>query len=186
MTLVEEPNSNPGQAVLTKPKLLLPWDEQGLLPFKQITMNAEQLVDSPFVSGYGSNVRCWDSKRRLSIARDLIECLKTLSLFGIHEAIVGGEFVERVAEPASAEGYFRLDGDAFKLPQLQEFLATVEPCRSWAWFPSGDASSEPLVRLYPVLCYRRKTVIEIPPVALDYFHKDSSGKHKGVIQLVTA
>jgi hypothetical protein len=182
MSLVSE--SGPQEEVHTEPKVLLPWNEDGLLPFRHITMTSQEVLDSPFVTGLGAKASGWDQRQRYDIAKELESCARTLSFVGITEIIVGGEFVEEIADPESIQGFFRFDGDKLPLSLLDDYLRSANSTKHWPWLTGNSRKRPALVNLFPVPCYRRETVIEVLPLPLEHFYKDSDGREKGVVRLI--
>lgn len=163
-------------------QLRLPWSEEGFLPFKEIAMTSTQLLKSPLVTGWGTGQDCWDRDKRSAMATELVQRLTALSKLSVREVVVSGEFVELLSDPESIEGYFRIDGDRFPLPLLNEFLAVFEPRLSWGSVPGHDTDA--LVRLYPVFCYVRDgNLLEVSTAPVEHFHTDALGREKGVVRL---
>jgi hypothetical protein len=183
MSLIENSQKYDSPDIIA-PKVLLPWSDDGLLPFVEIEMSPAQLLDCSLVTGTETSSDAWDLGKRKRMARDLLLAAQALSKIESHSIIISGEFVERLADPVSIEGYFEVQGDRFALPALHEYLSVLEPRLDWSSLLGRQ--SEALVKLYPVLVFTNDgTVLKAPTAPIERFHQDSEGRQKGVVRLTS-
>lgn len=179
MTLVETNLDNP-DVRFTEPLVPLSWNEAGLLTFEEIRMTPSQLRLSQLITGRGIRLQGWSQERRKQIADELTVRLNALSHFGCREVIVSGEFVEQIAEPVAADGYFKVSGEHFGPAQLRDYLQTITPALSWEF---GRYSTE-LVQLQPVFCFKDALKdVEILPAPMTRYHLSGEGLPKGVVKV---
>lgn len=164
------------------------WDKDGLLPLQGVQLTTEELIKSAFVSGNGSSYAAsWDRNRRERMTKNVIKRIETLRQAEIDDFVISGDYVEDVARPRMALGYFLCDRQDFMSRDLEKRLNEIDPDNHWSWEENNVFGKHPMwaadsVELWPVLKIPGMDPMYFKP--REIFHSNSAlEKPKGVITI---
>lgn len=173
-------------ALLSKRDADTLWNEDGCLA-NDLILRSSALTSSMLVKGPRlRRTESWDRPIRKLQAANLLKRFAALEKVGVHELVLSGGFVERIASPDGVSGYFICP----EVPATEfcQRLELVDPALNWDWNPSlggrlamWHTDMVELWPVYPVPGAPAGLMFTVPP---EYFHNNrETGRPKGCLKL---
>ncbi|MEX2173289.1 MAG: hypothetical protein WD872_02940 [Pirellulaceae bacterium] len=120
------------------PRLLPPFDSDGLLPPGDYALTLAELARSQLViEPIAADFPNWDAAWRWSLVNNLEILARQLWRVGVTEIFVDGSFVEDKDHPNDIDGYFECDLARLASGELQRDLNLLDPYKVWTWDPAS-------------------------------------------------
>lgn len=121
--------------------MLPPFNDEGLLPYKDYELTIEQLKGCHLVTGkHSRDLDNWDSEWRFQLINNAEILIR--QLWQLDDSLIGGiyldgSFVEDKSHPNDIDGYFECDLRYLASKHLEYDLNALDPFKVWTWDPKS-------------------------------------------------